>query len=103
MKCKNKNKKIIALVTDEFYSEKDVENVLLLCHRCFSNSEELLQAIISRFFVPPPEEITNDIEQIDEWTQNVQSKVQKKVIDFICNWLKEYYNKDFEEQPHVLG
>ena len=50
---------LVGLVTHETLNDDDAVKVLLLCHRCFSDSMELMEAVRKRFFVPAPEEPTD--------------------------------------------
>ena len=53
-----------------------------------------------RFFVPPPEWVESN--NLEEWTTNVQQKVQQKCVDLICEWLLTYYKMDFDNQPYMI-
>ena len=79
----------IGLVTHESFEESDeTKNVLLLCHKCFSTSLQMLETVRSRFFIPPPSNIKVGSVEIDEWVDNVQRNIQLKCVYLLTDWIK---------------
>ncbi len=81
--------------------------MLLLCHRCFTNSLDLMEAIRKRFFTPMPQHLLNSTnELILQWVEMVQRPIQQKCISILCEWICDYHELDFGKvdplQPDVL-
>ena len=87
---------IIALITHETYeSSEEIYKVLLLCHRCFTASRELLDCI------GPDDVGMNDSKKLQEYL-NVQRSIQEKCIKLSAMWMREYYNIDFVTQETLM-
>ena len=116
---------LVGLITHETLQENEAIKVLLLCHRCFSDSLELIDALRKRFFVPgiypsifdfiisyyilriiiisaPNNAHLWDETKIESWCNNVQRPIQKKCIQILTEWITNYYEMDFITQPTVL-
>jgi len=95
---------LVGLVTHEALNDEDAVKVLLLCHRCFSSSMELLEAVRKRFFVPAPDSASSwSEEEVICWCQSIQRPIQRKCIEIMCQWISSYFRADFVSQPDVLS
>jgi len=79
---------LVGLLTHETLEDSSAVKVLLLCHRCFSSSTELLEAMRKRFFVPPPPEAEEWSEaEVIWWCRCIQRPVQQKCVFMLCQWI----------------
>merc|ERR1711971_199333 len=68
---------------------------LVLTHKQFTNSLTLLKNLRRRFDVPIPNDIRSDDVKTNEFRQNVQKRIQLKVIKSLRDWMKTYWDDDF--------
>ena len=93
---------LVHLVTHEKSSDEEAVKVLLLCHRCFSDSLKLLDAVRTRFFCPCPIGAATDEKALVRWCQYTQRPVQNKCVQILCQWVSHYFQSDFVRQPDLL-
>eukprot|EP01084_Bolivina_argentea_P081394 147385_1 len=96
---------LVGLVThtEKLADDKTVK-VLLLVHKCFSDSLELIEALRKRFFVPPGDDAESWSNELwSKWTQEIQRPIQNKCISILCEWIDNYFHIDFILQPKVLN
>ena len=88
---------IIVWITHENMTDSTTSEILIISHKQFCKSIDLLKQLKNRFFIKPPKdiEINNKIE-LNEWKQNIEKKIQLKVIKILIDWIKLYWNQDFK-------
>ena len=93
---------LVTIHTEDLITGNEVK-VLLLCHRCFSDSLELIEALRKRFFVPPANDVESwSDEQISKWCQEIQRPIQNKCVIILCEWINHYFYIDFCLQTKVF-
>merc|ERR1712228_593689 len=86
---------IIIWSTHENMRDSDTMETLILTHKQFTNSVTLLKNLRRRFDVPIPADIRSDDCKTNEFRQNVQKRIQLKVIKSLRDWMKTYWDDDF--------
>merc|ERR1719361_2378252 len=86
---------IIIWSTHENMRDSDTMETLVLTHKQFTNSLTLLKNLRRRFDVPIPNDIRSDDVKTNEFRQNVQKRIQLKVIKSLRDWMKTYWDDDF--------
>eukprot|EP01083_Nonionella_stella_P014751 41349_1 len=86
---------IIIWSTHENMRDNDTMETLILTHKQFTTSLNLLKNLRRRFSVPIPQDIRNDDAKIAEFRLNVEKRIQLKVIKSLRDWMKSYWDEDF--------
>lgn len=79
----------------------DLMDTLLLTHKTFTDSLNLLKQLCRRFFVPIPEVMKNSA-AAKTFQISIQKSIQLKVIKALRTWLKQYWNTDFYNDTQML-
>ncbi|KZV73767.1 ras GEF [Peniophora sp. CONT] len=69
-------------------------NVFFLTFRLFTTPTDLLQAIITRYNLLPPAEMSNSEELMAVWMQRKGVPVRLRVSNLIRNWLESYWRPE---------
>ena len=112
---KNKNKfvwnleQIVGWCTDEaavMDEDTDSMHTVIVTHKDYCKSIDLLNAFRNRYFISAPEDIKNDKEKEKEkdkdkdklvkWENDICKRIRLKVINGLKDWLILYWNEDFE-------
>jgi len=75
--------------------------MLLLTYRSFFTPLELLQALVSRYSMAPPGDVSEDEERHRLWVRLVQQPVQLMVCNVLQKWVSQYVYDD-DLQPELL-
>ncbi|PPQ64238.1 hypothetical protein CVT24_008641 [Panaeolus cyanescens] len=69
--------------------QKSFTNAFLMTYWTFTTAQRLLEMLVDRFHMSPPEGLT-DAEHKD-WKANLQIPVQRRILDVISSWIEEYH------------
>jgi son of sevenless-like protein len=91
--------KLIEEMTHHVNYDNYFLHTFILTYRSFTNSHQLLEMLIQRFNIPPPEGCTN--EEFAEFKQEKLDKIRLRVISAIKYWLEKFYVFDFEHDADI--
>lgn len=93
-----KLEEIVKRCTDESSTncnwDRDSIETLIVTHKQYCKSIDLLTALRNRYFVSPP--LISNSYQIDVWKKDTRMRIQNKVITGLKEWIKKYWNQDFQ-------
>ncbi|ETO23062.1 rasGEF domain-containing protein [Reticulomyxa filosa] len=89
---------IVSLITDPNHSKKF--QLIVLTHRAFCESKQLLQTLIDRYFVPLPPNLSPA--EITHYRQNYLTQVRIRVGAVLIYWLRNHWEEDFANQLELL-
>jgi hypothetical protein len=91
--------KLIEEMTSHVNYDAHFLHTFILTYRSFTNAHQLLDLLITRFNIPPPENCTH--EEFAEFKAEKLDKVRLRVISAIKYWLENFYVFDFENDAEL--
>jgi hypothetical protein len=92
--------KLIELLTYEAYPDTLYTKAFLLTYRSFITPTELLERLILRYCLSPPDSISNEGE-IYQIKKKRQVPIRLRVLNVLKYWVEHHYEMDFRD-PKVV-
>jgi len=87
-------RQLVWSITHETSRDDKTTEVVLLCHRTFARSIDLLNLLLERF-----KETTQD----DSGDMRANFNIQVKVGNMLRHWIKSFYELDYHAQPELIA
>ncbi|KAI5479345.1 cell division control protein Cdc25 [Pseudohyphozyma bogoriensis] len=93
---------VIAACSHEGRVDSNYLSAFLMTYRTFCSADVLLDLLIERYSLQPPEEFDLTPEQVDEWNKVKLALIRARVANFLKAWVREHMDDDKLEQDRPV-